>query len=271
MQNCLMSAMLRFYILSPMVVNSFKFSTSRSLSIRTDLFSSIDDKNLKDSFSGTRLFVVGIPLNVDWKMLKDHFRTVGSVVYASVSCDPVTKKSKGCGIVQFETTQEAIHAITVMNGKPLNGVNLLVRQDLQERSRRLSKKAEITTPSIKNNHRIERTEKSDSHIKKVVQSNSNVNSSKDNEILDVPYMRLDTKSDQITSKQHPIWSYIATSSDVLLSQEDQDYIQALVLERESCRNDKNFTRSDEIRLILRREKKVQLDDVKKQWRVLVPK
>lgn len=57
----------------------------------------------------------------------------GSVVFASVSTDPNTRASKGCGIVQFETTDMAQNAINIMKDHPLRGISLFVREDVQER------------------------------------------------------------------------------------------------------------------------------------------
>ena len=78
------------------------------------------------------------------KQLKDHFRTAGNVVFASVSIDRDTNQSKGHGIVQFETEQEAKNAILIMRDYPMedeigNMVNLYVRPDHQE-----SKNADAT-------------------------------------------------------------------------------------------------------------------------------
>eukprot|EP00538_Stauroneis_constricta_P014169 CAMPEP_0119568228 /NCGR_PEP_ID=MMETSP1352-20130426/38281_1 /TAXON_ID=265584 /ORGANISM="Stauroneis constricta, Strain CCMP1120" /LENGTH=133 /DNA_ID=CAMNT_0007617591 /DNA_START=6 /DNA_END=404 /DNA_ORIENTATION=- len=59
-----------------------------------------------DTFRTTRVFVEGIPDGVSWQTLKDHFRDSmedSQVVFASVSVDPETGRSKGHGIVQFET------------------------------------------------------------------------------------------------------------------------------------------------------------------------
>ena len=42
-------------------------------------------------FRATRIFVSGIPLNIDWLLLKDHFKkSFPEVVYASVSIDRET-------------------------------------------------------------------------------------------------------------------------------------------------------------------------------------
>lgn len=94
-----------------------------------------DDKNksFRQDFRGTRVFVQGIPPHASWQDLKDHFKQAGTVVFASVSTDSVTGKSKQCGIVQFETTEMAKTAIAIMRNLPLDGYQLYVREDVQER------------------------------------------------------------------------------------------------------------------------------------------
>lgn len=92
-----------------------------------------DSKTFRQDFRGTRVFVQGLPPDCSWQTLKDHFRTAGQVVFASVSSDPVTGRSKGHGIVQFETTDEAANAIRIMRNFPLDGRHeLYVREDVQE-------------------------------------------------------------------------------------------------------------------------------------------
>ena len=90
------------------------------------------DRNFRHDFRGTRVFVQGIPPDVSWQTLKDHFKVAGEVVFASVSTDPMTGKSKGHGIVQYESTDMAKRAIKIMRDNPLNGAELYVREDVQE-------------------------------------------------------------------------------------------------------------------------------------------
>ena len=90
-------------------------------------------RNFRDDFRGTRVFVQHIPDRADWRVLKDHFAVAGEVVFASVSRDRVTGRSKGCGVVQFETTDMARTAIRIMRDHPLDGTALYVRPDYQER------------------------------------------------------------------------------------------------------------------------------------------
>ena len=90
------------------------------------------DKSFRQDFRGTRVFVQGIPPDVSWQTLKDHFKIAGDVVFASVSTDPLTGKSKGHGIVQYESTAMAKRAIKIMRDNPLDGADLYVREDVQQ-------------------------------------------------------------------------------------------------------------------------------------------
>jgi RNA recognition motif-containing protein len=86
-----------------------------------------------EDFLSTRVFVQNIPKDVyDWKDLKDHFKVAGEVAYASISVDKKTGESKQCGIVQFETPEEAKNAIRIMRDHPMKGEKLYVREDVQE-------------------------------------------------------------------------------------------------------------------------------------------
>jgi RNA recognition motif-containing protein len=76
------------------------------------------------------VFVSGIPESIGWPELKDHFKKIGVVAYASVSEDE-NGRSKGVGIVQFETGDAADEAIRSMRDLPLRGSTLFVRKDIQ--------------------------------------------------------------------------------------------------------------------------------------------
>ncbi len=90
------------------------------------------NRTFRQDFRGTRVFVQGLAPGTSWQTLKDHFRIAGEVVFASVSVDARTGESKGCGVVQFETTEMAQNAIAIMREHPLDGATLYVREDVQE-------------------------------------------------------------------------------------------------------------------------------------------
>jgi hypothetical protein len=329
-----------------------------------------ENRNFKDDFVGTRLFVQNIPLNCDWKRLKDHFKTAGSVVYASISCDPVTKVSRGHGIIQYETTNEANHALATMNNKMLGDSELRLRKDLQERrsadknaikkthwseqppkvgrpaansavrpgdqpradiiKKRDEKKTSVQKEKPTNlppqsvpptaassvrepivnisPEKIETTEKRSLLSRKVVRVKDPVEVAKtlhkktllnllDNE-EDVEEEEQEEEeavedeesvSESEIQQQHEfvrikksvamkaalkasgIWTHDTSSSTQSVSEENIALIHSIVMERESFRNKKLFERADEIRMSLRREMRVQLDDSKQQWRVLPEK
>ena len=97
-------------------------------------------RSFQEDFRGTRVFVQGLSPETTWQQLKDHFRICGNVVFASVSINARTGESKGCGVVQYETTEMAQNAIATMRNYPLEGATLYVRHDVQDErdsSRRL--------------------------------------------------------------------------------------------------------------------------------------
>ena len=67
-----------------------------------------------------------------WQDLKDHFRQCGTVVHASVM-EERPGRSKGCGIVEFESAAEAQQAIDTLTDTDLNGRNIWIREDREDR------------------------------------------------------------------------------------------------------------------------------------------
>lgn len=78
---------------------------------------------------GNRVYVGNLAYNTTWQTLKDHFRKIGTVAYSNVLQDPTTKRSKGCGIVEFETDREAKKAIEKLHDSELDGRLIFVRED----------------------------------------------------------------------------------------------------------------------------------------------
>lgn len=81
---------------------------------------------------GRRCFISNLAWRTSWQDLKDKFRECGTVVYANVIRDE-GGRSKGWGIVEFETPEEAVAAINALNGTELGGRTILVREDREDR------------------------------------------------------------------------------------------------------------------------------------------
>ena len=81
---------------------------------------------------GNKVFVGNLSFDVTWQDLKDYFKTVGTVVRADVATDN-GGKSKGHGIVEFTTSDDACEAASQLNNTYLNGRQIYVREDREEK------------------------------------------------------------------------------------------------------------------------------------------
>ena len=75
-----------------------------------------------------RLYVGNLAFEVTWQKLKDHFKQAGEVIRADVMEEP-GGRSKGCGIVEFSTLQEAQLAMANLNETEILGRKIFVRED----------------------------------------------------------------------------------------------------------------------------------------------
>ncbi|KAK3253069.1 hypothetical protein CYMTET_37661 [Cymbomonas tetramitiformis] len=87
---------------------------------------------------GRRCYVGNLSFKTTWQDLKDHFRQAGQVVYADVMREGNSSngRSRGCGIVEFETAEEAANAINTLNDVECDGRPLFVREDREDRDLR---------------------------------------------------------------------------------------------------------------------------------------
>jgi len=90
--------------------------------------------------------------NLDWSItsedLQSTFSSFGTVVYAHVVYEPKTKRSKGFGYVEMESTDDAINAINALNGLEVNGRPIDVKiASPKENRQELKKKPTVPKPS----------------------------------------------------------------------------------------------------------------------------
>lgn len=81
----------------------------------------------------SRVFVGNLAFSTTWHRLKDHFKTIGEVEFASVLMGP-TGVSKGCGMVNFVTHEDAVRA-TYLNESVLDGRQISVKLDVDGKFR----------------------------------------------------------------------------------------------------------------------------------------
>ncbi|OAV99605.1 hypothetical protein PTTG_25225 [Puccinia triticina 1-1 BBBD Race 1] len=88
----------------------------------------------KRSIKENRVYVGNLAFSVKWNDLKDFMREVGNVVFAEVMVLP-NGMSKGCGVVEFSSRQDAERAVKELNDTPLFGRQVFVREDREEEAR----------------------------------------------------------------------------------------------------------------------------------------
>jgi len=76
-----------------------------------------------------RLFVGNLSFSTQWYELKDHFKQAGNVTYANIILDRRSKRSRGCGIVEMETLEQAQQAVKTLHETELAGRKIFVRED----------------------------------------------------------------------------------------------------------------------------------------------
>jgi len=88
----------------------------------------------KRSVRENRVYVGNLSFQVRWNDLKDFMREAGNVVFAEVMTLP-NGMSKGCGVVEYSTREEAQKAISSLNEQSLLGRQLFIREDREEEAR----------------------------------------------------------------------------------------------------------------------------------------
>ena len=76
----------------------------------------------------TKLFVGSLPWSVNDEELKQTFEKHGTVVSAKVITDRDTRRSRGFGFVEMESSSDADNAIKALNDSELNGRNIVVNE-----------------------------------------------------------------------------------------------------------------------------------------------
>lgn len=78
-----------------------------------------------------RVYVGNLTYDVAWQDLKDFMRSAGEVIRADVLTETIDGKvrSKGCGIVEYSSPEEAQAAIQLLTNKDLKGRPVFVRED----------------------------------------------------------------------------------------------------------------------------------------------
>ncbi|KAL8286877.1 hypothetical protein RQP46_003883 [Phenoliferia psychrophenolica] len=88
----------------------------------------------KRSKKECRVYVGNLSFGTKWNDLKDFMREAGTVVFAEIMMLP-NGMSKGCGVVEYETPEQAQKAIRELSDQTLLGRPLFIREDREETAR----------------------------------------------------------------------------------------------------------------------------------------
>ena len=85
-------------------------------------------RDYNDQITSAQLYIMNLPYSVSWQDLKDLFRNAGNVLRADVNMD-FDGRSKGTGIVLFDSIRDAQYAIKQFQGYDWQGRQLEIRED----------------------------------------------------------------------------------------------------------------------------------------------
>uniref|UniRef100_A0A093UVE3 Putative RNA-binding protein n=1 Tax=Talaromyces marneffei PM1 TaxID=1077442 RepID=A0A093UVE3_TALMA len=97
---------------------------------REHMMQSVRDSSQQDR----RVYVGNLSYDVKWHHLKDFMRQAGEVLFADVLLLP-NGMSKGCGIVEYATREQAQHAVNTLSNQNLMGRLVYVREDREAEPR----------------------------------------------------------------------------------------------------------------------------------------
>ncbi|MCG8570505.1 MAG: RNA-binding protein [Spirochaetes bacterium] len=83
-----------------------------------------------------KVYVGNLSYGSTESQLSDLFAEYGNVLSTKVIKDQFTGRSKGFAFIEMETDEEAIAAISALNGKEFDGRNLKVNEAFEKNSRR---------------------------------------------------------------------------------------------------------------------------------------
>lgn len=91
-------------------------------------------QNKTNSNASCRVYVGNLSWEVTWRELKDHMKTGGHEVTRADILASHDGRSKGCGIVEFQTVEGAKCAVLTLNDTELMGRQIFVREDREDGS-----------------------------------------------------------------------------------------------------------------------------------------
>lgn len=109
---------------SPLVPPSHRRHYDERQAARQAMVNHIREASQQDR----RVYIGNLSYDVKWHHLKDFMKQAGEVIFADVLLLP-NGMSKGCGVVEYATRDQAKNAISTLNNQTLMGRMIYVRED----------------------------------------------------------------------------------------------------------------------------------------------
>ena len=249
----------------------------------------------------TRIFVENLSYNTEWQQLKDHFINAGyPTVYASVSYDKENQRSKGCGLVQFETRHAADDAVQHMTGSILDGRSINCRPDQKEQyrsddgynvpdyskhARRENRKSSSPRQRAFNLNGHDYTRHPEDHetldedklgfINELLRLRLDAKLVRDFDVADDLLVQLQTEHGVTVNDGCKQWRADGKSFERRYTRDascgahvDEDAVSQLLEERAEARKNRNYPKADAIMKDLYEVHRVIINDDEKRWRVV---
>ena len=84
---------------------------------------------------GKKLYVGNIPFQASEEELKEFFSSIGQVESVKIIIDTQSGQSRGFGFIEMSTDDEAVRAISDLNGKSFQEKTLVVNEARPQRTR----------------------------------------------------------------------------------------------------------------------------------------
>ncbi|KAL6588704.1 hypothetical protein U3516DRAFT_574650 [Neocallimastix sp. 'constans'] len=101
----------------------------------------------RSSNKNCRVYVSNLSFDVSWQNLKDYMKQAGKVIYADIIKQKLYR-SKGCGVVEYSTPEEAKRAIETLNNTMFMGRPIFNHMNYRNRMNNMNNNVNVAGRQI---------------------------------------------------------------------------------------------------------------------------
>ncbi|MCM2281870.1 MAG: RNA-binding protein [Bdellovibrionaceae bacterium] len=103
----------------------------------------------KELFLNTSVLISNLALSIDSSMLEDMFSAIGHVRKVVIQTDEATGLSRGFGLVEMSSPEEARDCVLHFDGQRKDGQILIVREEKSRGTKRIAFETVIRQPGLR--------------------------------------------------------------------------------------------------------------------------